>query len=875
MVGATTRGRVFRAVTSATLAAVLVSTLTAPVAADEPPGPEDVARAAVLAEIAAEFEAEAAFETGPAPALPAVGVPVLEPEIVLAEGRSARAGEATLVDAGPDALLYRVERDGAWVAYGPGYTQHRQVTTFSPTHVVGEWVIGAGTFARTWVDLQHVTGGPTTQFQFADHERFLAPTPDGWLELSHTDRVVEVVRVTIGVDGALTRASLGEVIALPDGERIDFITGGGVASFDGSTTTVTLIAFVEGRPGAADDLEHRLLRISNAPEAAAPQVLHATRSWEEVRNPVQVSDDLVVSIGRHYLSDGNSIPEIWAWQDGNWRSWRASTRVDDNSVTVVGDRIMWFTGGARVEGLPDGTTAPVTDSWSGLPEAGRAKAVGDGAVVSVGDRVVQAGAGLLGATTLVELPPMPLQIPAFDLEAGTVAWVDDSASTKGEGSAWMRSLVLDRAAIHLYDDAAAAHLVRRGGMRLAGGSVFGYRNDPERVRLVRAERTSATPTEIARAGSVTGFGDSTTTTLLVADVGERYSTRAVLIDVGTNRMTPAPSVAALNESWIVRWVEGTTPGSWEATHRPSGTRRIGVIGDLLAGRLALMGDSLVWLSTNAGTSTISVVDLARGSTATTTSFASGSIIASDATHFVVEPLSASSYLPNHLAVYRLGSAEPVAVVEAVGSWVAVDSGRVLWVDRGPDGERLVSARIPGASLFSDVTPSSPFAAEIDWLVESAIGTGYADGTFRPVSPVSRQAMAAFLFRDLGEAFDAPGTATFTDVPVGSPFFREIEWMVTEGLASVGEDAVFRPTAPVSRQAMAAFLYRAAGEPEFTPPPTPSFPDVPATAPFFTEIEWLAATSVTSGYADGTFRPTAAVSRQAMAAFLHRFDQLEL
>jgi hypothetical protein len=53
-----------------------------------------------------------------------------------------------------------------------------------------------------------------------------------------------------------------------------------------------------------------------------------------------------------------------------------------------------------------------------------------------------------------------------------------------------------------------------------------------------------------------------------------------------------------------------------------------------------------------------------------------------------------------------------------------------------------------------------------------------------------------------------------------------------------------------------------------------FSDVPAGHPFAHDIYWLAETGVTTGYPDGTFRPDEPVTRQAMAAFLHRFHQLD-
>ncbi|WP_448610221.1 S8 family serine peptidase [Geodermatophilus sp. URMC 60] len=176
--------------------------------------------------------------------------------------------------------------------------------------------------------------------------------------------------------------------------------------------------------------------------------------------------------------------------------------------------------------------------------------------------------------------------------------------------------------------------------------------------------------------------------------------------------------------------------------------------------------------------------------------------------------------------------------------------------------------------LTDVTEGRPFAADIAWLVEMRIATGYADGTFRPGVPVSRQAMAAFLYRYAGSpAFTPPVTPTFADVPAAAPFHLEVEWLAAEGIATgtLRPDGTrsFGGSDPVSRQAMAAFLHRFSGADRATRCTGGPFADVPAGHRFCTEIAWLATTGVTTGYADGGFHPAAPVTRQAMAAFLHR------
>lgn len=173
--------------------------------------------------------------------------------------------------------------------------------------------------------------------------------------------------------------------------------------------------------------------------------------------------------------------------------------------------------------------------------------------------------------------------------------------------------------------------------------------------------------------------------------------------------------------------------------------------------------------------------------------------------------------------------------------------------------------VPGR--FWDVPASSPFSGAIAWLVSEGIADGYPDWSFRPTAGVSRQAVAAYLHRAAGSpppAVDDPG---FVDVPVGHPFHGPVTWMAGEGYAGGYSDGAFRPTGAVTRQAVAAYLHRFAGSP---PPGLPAgFVDVPVGHPFHDAIAWMVGEGITEGYGDGTFQPSGPVSRQAVAAFLQR------
>lgn len=225
-------------------------------------------------------------------------------------------------------------------------------------------------------------------------------------------------------------------------------------------------------------------------------------------------------------------------------------------------------------------------------------------------------------------------------------------------------------------------------------------------------------------------------------------------------------------------------------------------------------------------------------------------------------------------------------------WLGEGQGYVRWVSSILYGEGMlapftgyVSQTAASPGFFADVTdPASTFYPYIQWIFSSGISTGTVQPTgkplYKPSDAVSRQAMSAFLYRLSGDAFSPPAEATFADVPTTSAFFEQIEWMASTGIstgtAQLTGKPLYKPTAAVSRQAMAAFLFRMSGD-TFVAPAEATFADVPTTSALFKQIEWMAARGISTGTAQPTgkplFKANDPVSRQAMAAFLHRYDAL--
>ncbi len=247
--------------------------------------------------------------------------------------------------------------------------------------------------------------------------------------------------------------------------------------------------------------------------------------------------------------------------------------------------------------------------------------------------------------------------------------------------------------------------------------------------------------------------------------------------------------------------------------------------------------------------------------------------------FKVTGLSTGPYF---VAAESEGESGPIysgnVLTEANARSVSTFAGRNI--DLGTLSYATVSQGIRG---FDDVPMGAQFEDEIQWLAEKQISTGWESNgvrLYKPLTPVNRDAMAAFMYRLSGKPdFTAPTGSPFKDLPVGAQFYKEITWLVDKGISTGWEEGdqakTYRPLQPVNRDAMAAFMYRLAGEPEFTPPTESPFIDVPVEAEFYEEITWLAAQGISTGWteADGskTYRPLQPVNRDAMAAFMFRYN----
>lgn len=201
----------------------------------------------------------------------------------------------------------------------------------------------------------------------------------------------------------------------------------------------------------------------------------------------------------------------------------------------------------------------------------------------------------------------------------------------------------------------------------------------------------------------------------------------------------------------------------------------------------------------------------------------------------------------------------------------------------PRSARVV-IRIPGqesgtyeftvhqAGSFTDVTfppGGSVGFTSIGKIQAQRIAAGYGDGTYRPANHVTRAEMAVFMTNVLGASPPAPAFAPFADVPVGHWAAPHIEYIKRRGIAAGYADGSFRPGAHVTRAEMAVFLLNALGVKNPAQPSAPPFEDVPVSQWYSSWIAELKRRQITGGCnAAGTnYCPDSPVTREQMAIFL--------
>ena len=174
--------------------------------------------------------------------------------------------------------------------------------------------------------------------------------------------------------------------------------------------------------------------------------------------------------------------------------------------------------------------------------------------------------------------------------------------------------------------------------------------------------------------------------------------------------------------------------------------------------------------------------------------------------------------------------------------------------------------------FSDVSADAWYAGAVQYCVENEWMSGTSATTFEPDRAMSRAMLATVLYREAGSPA-VTGSAGFTDVPAGSWYTQPVAWAVQNGVVGGYGDGLFGPDDPVTREQIAAILWRAAGSPDAEA--GQDYADENLIAAYAAPaVDWARANGIMSGKENNRFDPQGNATRAEVATILMNGAQEE-
>ena len=178
-----------------------------------------------------------------------------------------------------------------------------------------------------------------------------------------------------------------------------------------------------------------------------------------------------------------------------------------------------------------------------------------------------------------------------------------------------------------------------------------------------------------------------------------------------------------------------------------------------------------------------------------------------------------------------------------------------------------------ANNFNDLDPVPWAVTAINVLAGNGIVNGTSANTYEPLAPVTRAQFTKMVCIAFAVKEYTPATPTFTDVAPSDWSYKYVEAAAAAGIVKGVSETEFDPNALVTREQMAAMMYRAmtvAGASLKTDAPA-SFTDAASISDYAVEaVNTLSAAGVINGMDDGRFAPQETANRAQAACIIYQY-----
>ena len=186
-----------------------------------------------------------------------------------------------------------------------------------------------------------------------------------------------------------------------------------------------------------------------------------------------------------------------------------------------------------------------------------------------------------------------------------------------------------------------------------------------------------------------------------------------------------------------------------------------------------------------------------------------------------------------------------------------DSVRVLRAHEGKV-EEIDNCRVENGSVYFSADKFSTFAVVVGNTSSSTHGGGSGGGSGGVPGGTPGH----------GEQVHICPTDRYMDVVRSEWYHDGVDYAVKNGLMAGKAEGIFDPNGITTRAEMVTILYRLDGNPAVTR--DVEFSDIPAGQWYSDAVSWAAANKIVDGYGSGKFGPDDTVTREQMAAILYRY-----
>ena len=177
----------------------------------------------------------------------------------------------------------------------------------------------------------------------------------------------------------------------------------------------------------------------------------------------------------------------------------------------------------------------------------------------------------------------------------------------------------------------------------------------------------------------------------------------------------------------------------------------------------------------------------------------------------------------------------------------------------------------GVSGFADVPQDNWFADAVKYVSENKLMNGTSTTAFSPNENMSRAMLATVLYRMSGETAEAD--SSFGDVSSSAYYAAAVNWASSKGIVNGKDSGMFSPDLSITREQLAAMLYRYAGEPSVSADLS-AYTDAVSISPYAEKaVEWCVAKGILSGKSATRLASQDTATRAECAAMLQRFAAL--